>query len=569
MAASPLSPPNRLDPPEKLVKRHARVATDATNTIRVPHDRFRDETSAWYFKGDGMPPVLGGNQVKYYIDAPKAFADMVAAIRTANCSEHFIYMINWHCDVDFHLLVNEPDVNLRQILAEASNRKVTIRAMFWGSPAPNASQNREAFHFLNSVKTQVTASGPILVPVKEEDRLFNSAAMWDIRGNQPMELPIPIVGPIVGPIPIVGIIPKHLGSQHQKVLCVFGEQGLVCFVGGVDFNPDRIFTDANDENSTKVEKGQPLHDVHSRVVGPAAMELVKLFKQKWDDSDFGKSVNQKQGKDGQLIIPTAPPKAGECFAQVTRTLSRDSYKFSQGEKTLGMAIGHAIRNAKRFIYTEDQYFVGGRDLENALIAALDHIEHLTVVITHWEISDLPLLNQHRKQFIGRLKAADKSGNKVRIFTLQPNGNKTEFQNGEERHTYVHSKIWIVDDEFVTIGTPNSNRRGWSHDNEVTAGYYETSTDRQLHYRLAHWLRIELWKEHLYMNTVEADAELADGVASAIHWLRRPKGARVRPYNADDKDGAGRNDIPIPIPIFSILGEVGGFEWVWNSWLDPE
>jgi hypothetical protein len=42
-----------------------------------------------------------------------------------------------------------------------------------------------------------------------------------------------------------------------------------------------------------------------------------------------------------------------------------------------------------------------------------------------------------------------------------------------------------------------------HDSEVAAGIYETSTDSVLRYRLAHWLRIQIWKEHLNMRTEAA------------------------------------------------------------------
>ena len=547
MGAKSISPPLRQDPPEKLVKRSARVGIDVTNTIRVPHDRFRDDTSAWFLTAS-MPAVLAGNQVKYYIDGRDAFPEMVAAMRTAVQPNHFIYMVNWFCDVDFHLLDDEPGVNLRQILTEASDHKVMIRAMLWKHAAP-VSQNVEAVRFLNSLETRVTAQGPILVPSKNP--LFNSAALHDARGNDFL------------PLPIVSIFPKHVGTQHQKILCVFGDRGLISFVGGIDFNSDRIFTKAADEGSAEVETGQPLHDVHCRIIGPAAMELVNLFRDKWNDSDFGQKANAKKGP---LIIPGQQSKSGDHVVQVTRTLSRDSYKFApKGERTLAAMIGHAIRNAKRYIYTEDQYFVGGNaELEGALIQALGRIEHLTAVITHWEISDLVAVNLHRARFIKKLK--DAGGDKVRIFTLQPNGNTRNFQDGKEKHTYVHAKIWIIDDEFVSIGTPNSNRRGWSKDNEVTAGIYETSTDAVLRYRLPHWLRIELWKEHLNMNTVEANAELADGVASAAHWLKLPAGARVRPYRIDEKNHDGQNDVTIPIPI---IGIVGNSDAVWDTFLDPE
>ena len=77
--------------------------------------------------------------------------------------------------------------------------------------------------------------------------------------------------------------------------------------------------------------------------------------------------------------------------------------------------------------------------------------------------------------------------------------------------------------------------------------------------MAHWLRIELWKEHLNLQTPEGSAELADGVASAVHWLDLPSGARVQHYNEKEK-----GDYHVPIPI---LGRP--VEWlVYNKIIDP-
>ncbi len=241
--------------------------------------------------------------------------------------------------------------------------------------------------------------------------------------------------------------------------------------------------------------------------------------------------------------------------QIGRTFGNTGYKIIPAEHTAADMIAHAIRNAKRFIYTECQYFVGNPELEAALKAALPQIEHLTVVLTHWEISDLPTVNAHRRTFIQSLQAA--GGDKVRIFALQPTGNTKDFESGKVAHTYVHSKTWMIDDDFAVIGSVNSNNRSWTHDTEVAAGIYETSTDKVLHYRLAHLMRIKIWQEHLGMSGDQGAAELADGVASAVHWLRVPPGARVRPDNLDERNNSkGDNDV----------GPNIGF--LWGVALDP-
>ena len=49
----------------------------------------------------------------------------------------------------------------------------------------------------------------------------------------------------------------------------------------------------------------------------------------------------------------------------------------------------AIAAARRFIYIEDQYLVNPEASE-ALIRAIPHIAHLTILIPHSDISDLVL-----------------------------------------------------------------------------------------------------------------------------------------------------------------------------------
>lgn len=41
-----------------------------------------------------------------------------------------------------------------------------------------------------------------------------------------------------------------------------------------------------------------------------------------------------------------------------------------------------------------------------------------------------------------------------------------------RHTYVHPKCWVFDDELAVIGSANCNRRRWEHDSEIGAFVFD-------------------------------------------------------------------------------------------------
>jgi phosphatidylserine/phosphatidylglycerophosphate/cardiolipin synthase-like enzyme len=543
--ASSVSPPRSQSPPSPLVNRKAHVGTRGVNTLRVPTSSPRDDSSQWFTappgdvtrQGNPMQPIQTGNEVKYLIDGQETFDEMTDAMDTATRPGHFIYLSNWFVNDDFELRNDVPPAGPGQCnsclhlkLAQAAASNVMVRAMFWDQ-GPNL------------------LSGQNTKEVNDVNALSTGAAVLDGRGNEPL------------PIPIVGILPMHFGSQHQKILCVFGDQGLIAFCGGIDFNPDRIL------RVPSAQKGSPMHDVHCRIRGPAAFDLLKVFTDRWNDHPVGKQHNQNPRKGPLIVPPRSAAPVGSQTVQIGRTfgdlgtiLGTVPYGFApRGELTAREVLIRAITNAKRFIYTEDQYFIGNPELEQALTTALarSSFQHLTILIPHFNISDLPLVHQHRRTFIQNLRQVARD--KVRVFFLRGPAPQPAFDAGLDPHTYIHAKLWIVDDEFASIGSVNSGRRSWTHDSEVTAGIYDTGSSTVLKYRLAHKLRIELWQEHLGMQSPQGAAELSDGVASAVHWLSPPPFARVRPYDINEP-----GDKHLPIPLLSLPLELAFFDAV----MDP-
>ncbi len=530
MTASP-SAPDLADPPGALVKRTAWLATQiagvkpVANVLRVPGDRRKNEQANWFKaqggddKGQRMLPLREGNEVMYLIDGKQAFEEMGRVLVTAQAPGDFIYLSNWWFEGKIQPLDGSTQ-SLLEMLTQASQNGVMIRAMFWD----------QQFSTQNSQE------------VRDISALPTGAAVLDDKGNESL--------------PLV-LLPFHVGSQHQKILCVRSAGQLTCFVGGVDWNSDRIEPHQGGGSSLG-GTGQPLHDVHCRIRGPAAFDLVQTFIDRWGDSNRRRDLPSSKWPVIAPQVPgPVPAPEGRHFVQIARTFGTYNYQFAKnGERTARELLLKAIGNAKRFIYTEDQYFVGNDQLRSALAVALPRIRHFTAVITPQEASDLPEGGEHRRDFIQFLR--EKGGEKVRIFALHP---------PRSIHTYVHSKIWIIDDEFVSIGTLNANRRSWTHDSEVVAGIYETSSDELLMYRLAHWLRIKLWAEHLGLRPFDfkpdrqpsddellAYAELADGVASSVHFKKPPPSARIHAY---DEFGAG---VGHDATVSTVL---------WEDFADPE
>jgi phosphatidylserine/phosphatidylglycerophosphate/cardiolipin synthase-like enzyme len=214
----------------------------------------------------------------------------------------------------------------------------------------------------------------------------------------------------------------------------------------------------------------------------------------------------------------------------------------------------AIARARRFIYMEEQYLIS-IEAARALRAALPNIAHLTILIAGSDVNtDTECIWTYRKEFIDALLRGlpPQEADKVRIFQLVTppipaappacGVGRRAFTPTFGRHTYVHAKSWVFDDELAVIGSANCNRRGWEFDTEIDAFVFDDRTPMVGTHSFAQRLRMDMWAEHLDLPA----ARFEDGVASASHWLRAPVTARVLRYCPDDvnDDGitcAGRKD----------------------------
>jgi phosphatidylserine/phosphatidylglycerophosphate/cardiolipin synthase-like enzyme len=475
-----------------MASERKRTIRDATlsRPAKGLHKARTNEWQYWFNRGRAMLPVREGNRVAALVDGVESFADMYDAMVTATNRNHYIYILNWWLDLDVRLLSHEgtdrvrrltgddgqKDITLRNVLLKAAERGVQIRVMLWNQWGPKNSKE-----------------------VSEINKWVNSGAILD---NNTL----------------------NFGSHHQKILIVKGATGLISYCGGIDFNKDRLLS----ENSKEIEgpidfldslglssgHGFPLHDVHCGITGPAAFDLLKIFTERWEDHPDSVDINRNKGRLRGLS-ERRPRKTGQTYVQIGRTYGNGSdhggirnrfgghyYSFApKGERTAERMIFHAIGKAREFIYMEEQYLIS-MDASDILRRALPSIKHLIILLTHSNLTGVPGIWTRRKAFIDNLRSSE-HGKKVIICYRKAPGSIPDPKKIDKRlrHTYVHSKMFVFDDEYAIIGSANCNNRGYNHDSEVMAGIFEPRQGRAAQNRFAKQLRMRLWAEHLNL-TVE-------------------------------------------------------------------
>jgi hypothetical protein len=495
------------------------VNPNHASTVMMPGD-VSPSPARWLDPANGE--VSRGNRVRYLIRGEETYLAMRHAIDTASAEGHFIFLLGWSVTLTFPLS-EKPGftTTLGDLLSlKANYSKTKVRGLFWrqADELVSALKRWGPLAAISSLAMPLTPlAGPtVLAELMAIDRLKNFGGSFLGMQGQNFEEVKFINGLTNG----VGVLDKHhspTGSHHQKILLVNGDRGLIAFVGGIDVYPDRIW--ANGNNGCK-SLGAPYEDIHCQIEGPAALDVLRLAVERWKNCGVPEATN-----DSMDWAATAKPvkvAPSKCSVQLGHTHGNPA--ITTPKKTGKKVILHAIEQAKRFIYMEDQYLVN-MEAAAALNKAVPRLKHLTMLVPHWRISDLPQCTYRRRKFMEQvldgLSADD--AKKVGIYSLG---------SSDSRFAYIHAKSWFFDDECAIIGSANCNRRGWDSDSEVVAAVVEEVDPADTELTFAHRTRMELWAKHLSLKPWQ----VVDGVASLKYWRQPPVDANIERYKTSDHDG---------------------------------
>ena len=499
-------------PPAAIEDRRAPVHTDGENTIEFPFDPFDPDFQRYFDTGAGMRPIRAGNEVKAFISGVEAFSGMGAGIETATGPDHYIYMLNWFIDLSVPV---KDGRTLESMLLTAEQNHVQIRGMFWDQPL---FQNSSVVNRFND-----TSVFPGAAAILDNNTINN----------------FPVIPALVLGLPF--FIAKFLpGSHHQKLLIVKGEQGLLAFMGGVDWNFDRIRFEF-------AQNGSPMHDVHCRIEGPAAHDLLQVFINRWNDHPQSRVLKNKGVADLRGVNEPVPGVKGDKHIQIGCTFGDGKahggisnvnggnfYSFApEGERSAERIAMRAVVRAEQFIYIEDQYMVGTH-LAVAINVALGNpkLKRVIILIPHSSLNPHPNAWRRRKEFVTTMfrGLSQDQIDRVTICYRKLAGLPPDkkFVAPTISEAYIHAKMMIVDDRFASIGSMNCGLRSYSNDSEFVAGIYDECPNPAQGIHFAHDLRIRLWAKHLRL----PPAQVFDPVASAVHWVLPSNSSSVGVYDPD-------------------------------------
>lgn len=289
-------------------------------------------------------------------------------------------------------------------------------------------------------------------------------------------------------------------AQHQKTWLIdAGREGEVAFVGGINQNPHSVVAPGH--------RGQGHnHDVYVEIAGPSAADVHHNFAQRWNEASERAEPDGLWGAGANANLPFPDRARAPCGAaevQIQRTIhagrildgraapGAGPHEVAKGERSILSQYLAAIAAARRTIYLENQFLEEAVIVE-ALDAALARGVAVVLVMPGAPDADAvaAAARPERQAFLaGRDGLGRHPG-----FTLA--GLEGGGDDGLRKPVYVHAKIMLIDDAWMTIGSANLHGYSLRGNAEINAAIWDPATARAL--------RCDLLAEHLDEDTSGLD-----------------------------------------------------------------
>jgi phosphatidylserine/phosphatidylglycerophosphate/cardiolipin synthase-like enzyme len=320
------------------------------------------------------------------------------------------------------------------------------------------------------------------------------------------------------------------GSVHHQKIAVIDDA--VAFCGGIDLTVGRWDTRAHQHGSrsrrTLGRSYGPRHDVGAAVDGAAARALGEQALARWHTAT-GQSLAPVHAK--HITWPTKlEPTLCNVDVGIARTLPElDGRPEVREVEALNLA---AIAAARHTIYVENQY-LAARRIVDALAHRLREDDGPEIVIVLARRGNNPLergtMDSARHRLIQVLWAADKH-RRLGVYWPVTDGGAP---------IYAHSKVLVVDDRLLRIGSSNLNNRSMGFDSEcdVAVEAHSSTPEHDDVRRQITSVRNDLVSEHLGVALDDFEKAVLEhrSLLATIEALRG-QDRTLRPFTQDTVDG---------------------------------
>ncbi|XP_018012012.1 phospholipase D alpha 1 isoform X2 [Hyalella azteca] len=509
-----------------------------------------------------VPPItdVPGTDGEPY-DPPQLWKDIARHFEGA---QKLIYITGWSVKTDISLERDGDHESLGELLKRKAEEGVRVLLLVWNeltstdmyTPGVMGTHDEDTRIYFDGTEVEVVLAPRTKNKGKVMETNFVSTCYTHHQKSVILDVPIE-------------------GDDECK-------RRLVAYVGGLDLTDGRwdtpdhpLFRTLPVEHSndfyngccpSKVTVGprQPWHDIHAYVDGPAALDVHDNFVERWrcQAQDKENRLYPLSARDFDLDYSSC---SGNWNCQLFRSINSDSAHFRTDvldkllmrkgrlyENTIQRAYVHHIRRANRFIFIENQYFLGSShgwlvqeakcthlvplEIVTRITRAIDDGEDFRVYILvpihpegdpasgavqeilYWQYRTMDMMYRKIAKTLKRVGSDAHPTDYLSFFCLGKRESPDDVPDGldppesdsvaEKARShmrfmiYVHSKMMIVDDEYIIIGSANINERSMNgnRDTEMAIGAYETDHTKEtmgdgLVQGAVHTFRRALWAEH--------------------------------------------------------------------------
>ncbi|MEO9463208.1 MAG: phospholipase D-like domain-containing protein [Marinomonas sp.] len=295
------------------------------------------------------------------------------------------------------------------------------------------------------------------------------------------------------------------GCSHHQKIAVLDRSLAVC--GGIDLTRERW--DSRKHHKVDPRRRtiwgsayQPWHDMSVMMQGDIAGALFDLTQERWERAG-GEPLKQVEEARGHCW----PDDLEVHFKDVEVGISRSRPAHDDAEaidEVEALFLRH-IKQAQRFIYIENQYLTS-RSIVEAMVSRLQEDDPPEIIMVHPREAEGWLeqqaMDHTRSSLVKTLRAADHK-KRFHLYVAYTG----------DLAIYVHSKLMIVDDQILRVGSANLNNRSMGLDSECDVFIDTARPANNGHTDAVTRLRHALLAEHCGLD--EDDAAKLFGAAESI------------------------------------------------------